>query len=75
MDEQHLNWWRNLEDADHHLKSKVCDWVNSVLTKKVRNNAINIDIPMMFPSAHTACSQTFWCSEWSSFKNKGTAPE
>lgn len=29
---------------------------------------------MMLPSAQTACSQTFWCGEWSSFRNKGMAP-
>lgn len=29
--------------------------------------------PMMFPSAHTACSHTFWWGEWRSLKNNGTA--
>lgn len=27
----------------------------------------------MFPSAHTACSHTFWWGEWRSLKNNGTA--
>lgn len=31
------------------------------------------NLPMMLPSAHTACSHTFWWGEWSSLKNKGTA--
>ncbi len=29
--------------------------------------------PMMFPSAHTACSHTFWWGERRSLKNNGTA--
>lgn len=30
---------------------------------------------MIFPKAHTACSQTFWCGEWSSLRKSGTASE
>lgn len=32
------------------------------------------DLPIMFPNAHTACSHTFWCGEYNSLRNRGTAP-
>jgi hypothetical protein len=39
----------------------------------------NIDnsrnLPAILPRAHTACSQTFWLPDSSSFTNFGTAPE
>lgn len=31
--------------------------------------------PMMFPRAHTACSQTFGCGDDNNLRNNGTAPE
>lgn len=31
--------------------------------------------PMIFPSAHTACSQTFWWGECKSLRKSGTASE
>lgn len=30
---------------------------------------------MIFPNAHTACSQTFWWGEWRSLRKSGTASE
>ena len=33
----------------------------------------NFNLPIMFPKAHTACSQTFWCGEWRSLRKRGTA--
>jgi len=30
---------------------------------------------MIFPKAHTACSQTFWWGECSSLRKSGTASE
>lgn len=34
-----------------------------------------LDKPMIFPNAHTACSQTFWWGEWRSLRKSGTASE
>lgn len=35
---------------------------------------MNNTLPIIFPKAQTACSQTFWCGDDKSLKNKGTAP-
>jgi hypothetical protein len=44
-----------------------------LLKDLVRVNHV-VSLPIMFPSAQTACSHTFWCGDDNSLKNKGTAP-
>lgn len=37
-------------------------------------HSLKINIPIMLPKAHTACSQTFWWGDCNNSKNNGTAP-
>lgn len=50
-----------------NVGKKLIKILNSSLFKPKSN------LPIMFPKAHTACSQTFWCGEWRSLKKRGTA--
>lgn len=42
---------------------------------KTRTRVLGVsgNSPIMLPSAQTACSHTFWCGDWSSLRNSGTA--